>query len=144
MVNGEAKKFGGDGMGFDVIEKGEDGDKKIEVRALVVLDSKVIYHQGKDDVTRDVTEETGGGGLVEAARRKMGEETGLRELACLLKSVHRLIDAEKEVGFAGGGRLDEGSKLEVGEDRGGEEVGGDFDKLGMGKGSAEVIIGQVD
>jgi hypothetical protein len=108
VVNGEAKKFGGDRMGFDVIEKGEDGDKKIEVRALVVLDSKVIYHQGKDIVTRDVTEETGGGGLVEAVRRKMGEETGLRELACLLKSVHRLIDAEKEVGFAGGVVLDEG------------------------------------
>ena len=50
----------------------------------LVLDSKVIYHQGKDDVTRDATEETGGGGLVEAVRSKMGEETGLRELACLL------------------------------------------------------------
>ena len=32
----------------------------------------------------------------------------------------------------------------VGEDRGGEKVGGDFDKLGMGKGSAEVVVGQVD
>ena len=74
----------------------------------MVLDSKVIYHQGKDDVTRDVTEETGGGGLVETMRRKMGEKTGLGELACLLKSVHCLIDAEKEVGFAGGVGLDEG------------------------------------
>jgi hypothetical protein len=55
-----------------------------------------------------VTEETGGGGLVEAGRGKMGEETGLGQLACLLKSVHRLIDAEKEVGFAGGIGLDEG------------------------------------
>jgi hypothetical protein len=69
MVNSKAKKFWGDGMGFDVIEKGEGGDKKIKVRALVVLDSKVIYHQGKDDVTRDVTEETGGGGLVDTVRR---------------------------------------------------------------------------
>ncbi len=84
MVNGEAKEFGGDMMSFDVIEKGEGGDKEIKVRALVVLDSKVIYHQGKDDITRDVTKETGGGGLVEAVRSKMGEETGLRELACLL------------------------------------------------------------
>ena len=108
MVNGEAKEFGGDRVSFDVVEKGEGGDKKIKVRALVVLDSKVIYHQGKDDVTRDVTEETGGGGLVETMRRKMGEKTGLGELACLLKSVHRLIDAEKEVGFAGGVGLDEG------------------------------------
>ena len=62
MVNGEAKEFGGDRVSFDVVEKGEGGDKKVKVRALVVLDSKVIYHQGKDDVTRDVTEETGGGG----------------------------------------------------------------------------------
>ncbi len=56
-------------MGFDVIEKGEGGDKEIKVRALVVLDFKVIYHQVKDDVTRDVTEETGGGCLVETVRR---------------------------------------------------------------------------
>ncbi len=63
----------------------------------MVFDSKFIYHQGKDDVARDVTEETGGGGLVEAVRRKVREETGLRELACLLKSVHRLIDAEKDI-----------------------------------------------
>ena len=108
MVNGKAKKLGGDRMSLDVIEKGEGRDEEIKVRALVVLDSKVIYHQGKDDVTRDVTEETGGGGLVETMRRKMGEKTGLGELACLLKSVHRLIDAEKEVGFAGGVGLDEG------------------------------------
>jgi hypothetical protein len=74
----------------------------------VVFDSEVIYHQREDYVTRDVTEETGGGGLVEAVRGKMGEETGLGQLACLLKSVHRLIDAEKEVGFAGGVVFDEG------------------------------------
>ena len=108
MVNSEAEKFGGDRMGFDMIEKGDGEDKKVKVRVLVALDSEVIYHQGKDDVTRDVTEETGGGGLVETMRRKMGEKTGLGELACLLKYVHRLIDAEKEVGFAGGVGLDEG------------------------------------
>ena len=95
-------------MGFGMVDKGKSGDKKIKVFAMVVFDSKVIYHQHKDDVTRDVTEETGGGGLVETMRRKMGEKTGLGELACLLKSVHRLIDAEKEVGFAGGVGLDEG------------------------------------
>ncbi len=32
----------------------------------------------------------------------------------------------------------------MGEDRVGEKVGGDFDKLGIGKGSAEVVVGQVD
>ncbi len=108
MVNGETKEFGGDRTSFDMVKKGEGGNKKVKVRALVVLESKVIYHQGKDVVKRDVTEETGGGGLVEAVRGKMGKETGLRQLACLLKSVHRLIDAEKEVGFAGGVVFDEG------------------------------------
>ncbi len=44
-----------------MVEKGKSGDKKIKVFAMVVFDSKVIYHQHKDDVTRDVTEETGGG-----------------------------------------------------------------------------------
>ncbi len=75
MVNVEAEEFGGDRVSFDMIKKGEGEDKKVIVRALVVLDSKVIYHQGKDDVTREVTEETGGGGLVEAVRGKKGEET---------------------------------------------------------------------
>ncbi len=85
MVNGKAKEFGGDRMSFDVIEKGEGGDKEIKVRVLVVLDSKVIYHQ-------DVTEETGGGGLVEAVRSKLGEETGLRELACLIPLDRTSVD----------------------------------------------------
>jgi hypothetical protein len=31
----------------------------------------------------------------------------------------------------------------VGKDRVGKKVGGNFNKLGMGKGSAEVIVGQV-
>ncbi len=30
------------------------------------------------------------------------------------------------------------------EDRVGEKVSGNFNKLGMGKGSAEVVVGQVD
>ena len=42
-----------------MVEKGKSGDKKIKVFAMVVFDSKVIYHQHKDDVTRDVTEEAG-------------------------------------------------------------------------------------
>ena len=62
------------------------------------------------------------------------------QLACLLQSVHRFVDAGKEVGFAGGGRLDEGVKVKVREDRVREKVGWDLDELGMGKGSAEVIV----
>jgi hypothetical protein len=34
--------------------------------------------------------------------------------------------------------------MKVGEDRVGEKAGGDFNKLGMGKGSAEVVVGQVN
>jgi hypothetical protein len=55
-----------------------------------------------------------------------------------------LVDAEKEVGFAGGVRFDKRGKVKAGEDRVGEKVGGDFDKLGLGKGSTEVVVGQVN
>jgi hypothetical protein len=33
--------------------------------------------------------------------------------------------------------------MEVGQDRVGEKVSGDFNKLGMGKGGAEIVVGQV-
>jgi len=140
MVKGETTKFGRDGVGFGGVEEGEGGNKVVKVFAMVVFDSKVINHQRKDDVTGDVTKETGGGSLVEAVGGKMGEKTVLGQLACLLQSVHRFVDAEKEVGFAGGGRLDEGVKVKVREDRVREKVGWDLDELGMGKGSAEVIV----
>ena len=84
MVEGEAKKFGGDRVGFGVIEEGESGDEEVKVFAMVVFDTEVINHQRKDDVTGDVTKETGGGGLVEAVGGKMGEKTVLGQLACLL------------------------------------------------------------
>jgi hypothetical protein len=35
-------------------------------------------------------------------------------------------------------------KLKTGEDRGREKMGGDFDKLGLGKGGAEIVIGKVN
>ena len=84
MVKGKAEKFGGDRVGFGVIEEGESGDKEVKVFAMMVFDSKVIYHQRKDDVAGDVAEETGGRGLVEAVGGKMGEKTVLGQLACLL------------------------------------------------------------
>ena len=84
MVKGETKKFGGDGVGFGVVEEGESGDKEVKVFAKVVFDSKVINHQRKDDVTGDVTKETGGGSLVKAVGGKMGEKTVLGQLPCLL------------------------------------------------------------
>ena len=84
MVKGETKKFGRDGVGFGVVEEGEGGNKVVKVFAVVVFDSKVIHHQRKDDVTGDMTKETGGGGLEEAVGGKMREKTVLRQLACLL------------------------------------------------------------
>jgi hypothetical protein len=50
----------------------------------MVFDSKVIHHQRKDDVTGDVTEKAGGRSLKEAVGGKMGKETVLGQLACLL------------------------------------------------------------
>jgi hypothetical protein len=41
---GEAKKFRGDGMGFDVVELGKDRYEEVEVRAVVVLYPKVAHH----------------------------------------------------------------------------------------------------
>ena len=67
-----------------MVEEGKSGDEKVKVFAVVVFDSKVIHHQRKDDVTGDMTKETGGGGLEEAVGGKMREKTVLRQLACLL------------------------------------------------------------
>jgi hypothetical protein len=75
VVNSEAKKLGGDRVGFGVVEEGESRDEEVKVIAKVVFDSKVINHQRKDDVVGDVTKETGGGSLVEAMGGKMGEKT---------------------------------------------------------------------
>ena len=67
-----------------MVEEGKSRDEKVKVFAVVVFDSKVIHHQRKDDVTGDMTKETGGGGLEEAVGGKMREKTVLRQLACLL------------------------------------------------------------
>ena len=42
VVEGEAKKFREDGMGFDVIKEEKDGDKKVEVRAGRILYAEVV------------------------------------------------------------------------------------------------------
>jgi hypothetical protein len=71
-------------MGFDVVELGKGRDKEVEVRAVVVLYTKVIHHQNKGDGTRDIVEEAGCGSFVEAVRGEVGEKAKLRQLACLL------------------------------------------------------------
>jgi len=84
MVDLETKEFGGDRVGFGVVKEGKSRDEKVKIFAKVVFDTEVIYHQRKDDVTRDVTEEAAGGGLMKTVGGKMGEKTVLRQLACLL------------------------------------------------------------
>jgi hypothetical protein len=98
VVKMDAKEFGGDRVGFGVIEERESGDEKIKVRAKVVFDSEVIYHQCKGDVT--------------CHERRDGRDRELR----FGKNRGRK-DAEKEVGFAGRVGLDDGVKMEVGKDR---------------------------
>jgi hypothetical protein len=60
MVEGEAKKFGSGGVGFDVVEGREARHEKGEVRGVVVLDAEVVHHQYKGDGARGVAEKTGG------------------------------------------------------------------------------------
>jgi hypothetical protein len=81
VVKREAKKFGGDRVGFGVIEEGESGDEEVKVFAMVMFDTKVIHHQRKDNAA---AKETGGRGLVKAVGSKMGEKTVLGQLAGLL------------------------------------------------------------
>ncbi len=64
VIEGEADKFGCDGVSFTVIEGGEARDEKGKVGGVVVFDTEVNYHQDKGDWARGVTEETGGVGLV--------------------------------------------------------------------------------
>ncbi len=42
MGDGEAKEFGSDGVGFGVVEGRETKDKKVKVRAVLILDAKVV------------------------------------------------------------------------------------------------------
>jgi hypothetical protein len=38
----EAKEFRGDGVGFGVVQGGQTRDKKVEVRAVPILDAEVV------------------------------------------------------------------------------------------------------
>ena len=42
MEDGEAKEFRGDGVGFGVVQGGQTRDKKVEVRAVPILDAEVV------------------------------------------------------------------------------------------------------
>ena len=42
VEDGEAKEFRGDGVGFGVVEGRQTRDKKVEVRAVLILDAEVV------------------------------------------------------------------------------------------------------
>jgi hypothetical protein len=108
VIEGEAEKFGCDGVGFTVIEGGEARDEKGKVGGVVVFDTEVIYHQDKGDWARGVTEETGGEGLVEVKALEEGDKTKIRELTCFFEAVHSLLYAEDYVRLSGFVLLDKG------------------------------------
>ena len=143
-MEGEAKKLGRDGVGFAVIQGGKARDKKFKVREVVVFDTEVIYHQDKGYRTRDVAEKARGRGFEETVGSKVGDEPILGKLPGLLKSVHRLVDAEKEVGLSQEVGLDEGLKGEMRKNRVGEKMGVDLYELGDRKRGAKIKVSQVD
>ncbi len=59
--DGKAKKFRRDGMGFDVVELGEDRDKEVEVRAVI---GGTLYQSHPPPKQRRWDERHGGRGRV--------------------------------------------------------------------------------
>ncbi len=60
VVQGEAKKFGGNGVSFYVVEGRQRRDEESKVFVLVVFDTKVIYHQDESDGSGGVAKKAGG------------------------------------------------------------------------------------
>ena len=87
---------------------------------------------------------TGGGGFEETEGGEKRDEAKVREFARLLEAVHRLVDAKDDVGLAGGGGLEEGKEIEVGENGGRELVGENFYILGRVKVGSKIEIRQVN
>ncbi len=48
--DGEAKKLGSDGVGFGVVKGRETRDKKVEVRAVLILYAKVYLQTKRCDI----------------------------------------------------------------------------------------------
>ena len=140
MVEGEAKKFGGDRVGFDGIEGRKARHEKGEVRGVVVLDAEVVHHQDKGNGARGVAEKTGGKGLVEVERLKERDEAEIGELTCLFEAVHRFLYTENDVWLSRLILLDEREKRKARQDFGGEKISINFDELRGRKRRFEVEI----
>ena len=131
-------------MSFSMVKGRETRDKKVEVRAVPILDAEVVNDEDEKYRAGDVFKETGGGGFEEAEGGEKRDEAKVGKFARLLEAVHRLIDSKDDVGLAGGVSLDEGEKVKVGENSGRELLGKKFDILGRVEGSAEVKVRQVN
>ena len=101
MIEGEAEKFGCEGVGFGMIESGEARDEKGEVRGVLVFDAEVVNDQDKGDGAGGVTEKTGGEGLVEVEALEEGDKAKVGQLTCFFEAVHRLLYAEDDVRLSG-------------------------------------------
>ena len=130
MIEGEAEKFGCEGVGFGVIESREARDEKGKVGGVVVFDSEVIYHQDKGDGAGGVTEKTGGEGLMEIEALEEGDKTEIGQFTCFFEAVHRLLYTEDDVRLSGFVLLCEGMEEKARQDSWGEKVDIYFDKLG--------------
>ena len=64
------------------------------------------------------------------------DEAKVGEFSRLIEAVHRFVYSKDDVGLAGGVGLDEGVKVKVRENSGGELVGEEFYILGRGERSA--------
>jgi hypothetical protein len=99
VIEGEAEEFGGEGVGFAVIQGREARDEIGEVRGVLVFDAEVVNYQDKGDGARGVTEKTGGKGLV-----KVEGETELDETIELNKILTQGREATRVEGGTEGSR----------------------------------------
>jgi hypothetical protein len=144
VIEGEAEKFGCDGVGFDVIGRGETGDKEGKVGRVVVLHTEVIHHQDKGDWAGGVTEKTGGEGLVKVEALEEGDKTKIGELTCFFEAVHRLLYTEDDVRLSGFVLLCEGMEEKARQNSWGEKVSIYFYVLGGGEGGFKIEVGEVN
>ena len=129
VMEREAEKFGGDGVGFDVVQGGQARDKKSEVRGVVVLDAEVVHDQDKGNRARGVAEKTGGKGLVKIERLKERDESEIGDFTCLFEAVHRFLYTENDARLSRLILLDEGEKRKARQDFGGKNVSMNFNEL---------------
>ena len=119
-------------------------DEKIEVGLVVVLNPKVIDDENKDNGTGDMTKETGGGGFIKPVLFEEADDALVAQFSRLLKTVHGLLDPEKNISFSGSIDLDKGEKGKAREDCRGISVNIDLKELRGWESSVKIKISEVD